>query len=152
MAGFEPATYRSVIILWIIIWNLQAKLNIKTGYISVQPYTMVLYRNTQLDLLDILMYPLPDSNWYFCLSKQIGSKCASLLLILSISVLLQILFISKRTANNIIQSLHGFDQRSFTTALPFELKRFRGTDRNWTYIFAFSEQRIDLLCYCSLFS
>ncbi len=67
---------------------------------------------------------LPDSNWYFHISEQIGSKCASLLLILLISVLLQILVISRLAANNIIQSLHGRESKSFTTALPFKLKRF----------------------------
>jgi len=55
---------------------------------------------------------------------QIGYKCASLLWFLFISVLLQILFISRLATNNFIQSLRGYDQRSFTTALPFKLKRF----------------------------
>ena len=58
------------------------------------------------------------------LLRQIGSKCASLLKIMFCSVLLQILFISKHIANNIIQSLHGYETRSFTIALPFKLKRY----------------------------
>ena len=40
-------------------------------------------------------------------SKQIGSKCASLLYILCISVLLQNLVIGEHATNHIILSLHG---------------------------------------------
>ena len=63
--------------------------------------------------------PLTRFELVLSLCEQIGYKCASLL----ISVLLQILFISMHDANNIIQSLHGFESKSFATALPFKLKR-----------------------------
>ena len=55
--------------------------------------------------------------------KRICFKCASLLLIFLISILLQNLFISKRIINNIFQSLRGY-VKSFPTGLTFKLKRF----------------------------
>ena len=70
------------------------------------------------------MYLLPDSNWYFHNSEQIGSKCASLLYILCISVLLQNLVIGRHATNHIFLSLRAYESKSFDTALPFKLKRF----------------------------
>ena len=51
--GIEPATHRVGDYFLANNQNLQAKLNIKTSYLLAKLYAIVLYRNTQQDLLDV---------------------------------------------------------------------------------------------------
>lgn len=55
-----------------------------------------------------------------CLWQQTGYKCASLLAVFQVSVLLQILSVQTRSLNGVIRPLHG--SVTFTAALPFMLR------------------------------
>jgi hypothetical protein len=102
--GFEPTTHRVVIVFWKTIKNLQLKLHSKIGYFPVLFTTMVLYRNTQQDLFDIVI------QWTYLLLKQIFE--------IYYAIILRIKILYRKIPIAIGANLQNVDSKSTAYAIP----------------------------------